>query len=163
VLKTIKTFPPVVFVGEARHLEDRLAVAAMGRAFVLQSGDCAETFKEFNANNIRHAFRILLQMGAILMFANQFTALPHQAPTRLGLHRSCRVSGVAPPSAYPSPTLCTNISRARGRCRGKKGGSSQRRRRLSPPSEAIESSLPSEAIELFLFILPRRDLAWIAC
>ncbi|GJN33134.1 hypothetical protein PR202_gb21701 [Eleusine coracana subsp. coracana] len=71
VLKTIETFPPVVFAGEARHLEERLAEAAMGRAFVLQGGDCAESFKEFNANNIRDTFRILLQMGAVLMFGGQ--------------------------------------------------------------------------------------------
>jgi hypothetical protein len=106
----IKTFPPVIFTGEARHLEDCLAVAAMGRAFVLQGGDCAETFKELNANNICHTFCILLLMGAILMFENQFTALLHQAPTRLGPHRLCHISSVAPPNAYPSPTLCVNRS-----------------------------------------------------
>lgn len=71
VLKTIETFPPIVFAGEARHLEERLAEAAMGRAFVLQGGDCAESFKEFHANNIRDTFRILLQMGAVLMFGGQ--------------------------------------------------------------------------------------------
>ncbi|ONM59765.1 Phospho-2-dehydro-3-deoxyheptonate aldolase 1 [Zea mays] len=71
VLKTIETFPPVVFAGEARHLEERMAEAAMGRAFILQGGDCAESFKEFHANNIRDTFRILLQMGAVLMFGGQ--------------------------------------------------------------------------------------------
>nr|DAD21996.1 TPA_asm: hypothetical protein HUJ06_023459 [Nelumbo nucifera] len=71
VLKTIEAFPPIVFAGEARSLEERLAEAAMGRAFLLQGGDCAESFKEFNANNIRDTFRILLQMGAVLMFGGQ--------------------------------------------------------------------------------------------
>ncbi|KAI4962814.1 hypothetical protein ZWY2020_025295, partial [Hordeum vulgare] len=71
VLKTIETFPPIVFAGEARHLAERLAEAALGRAFVLQGGDCAESFKEFNANNIRDTFRVLLQMGAVLMFGGQ--------------------------------------------------------------------------------------------
>ncbi|KAK4352388.1 hypothetical protein RND71_027906 [Anisodus tanguticus] len=71
VLKTIEEFPPIVFAGEARHLEERLGEAAMGRAFLLQGGDCAESFKEFNANNIRDTFRILLQMGAVLMFGGQ--------------------------------------------------------------------------------------------
>ncbi|KAG2540316.1 hypothetical protein PVAP13_9NG544300 [Panicum virgatum] len=52
VLKTIEAFPPIVFAGEARHLEERLADAAMGRAFLLQGGDCAESFKEFNSDNI---------------------------------------------------------------------------------------------------------------
>ncbi|KAJ6791673.1 phospho-2-dehydro-3-deoxyheptonate aldolase 2, chloroplastic-like [Iris pallida] len=71
VLKTIESFPPIVFAGEARKLEERIADAAMGRAFLLQGGDCAESFKEFNANNIRDTFRILLQMGAVLMFGGQ--------------------------------------------------------------------------------------------
>jgi 3-deoxy-7-phosphoheptulonate synthase len=71
VLKTIEAFPPLVFAGEARHLEEKLAEAAMGNAFLLQGGDCAESFKEFNANNIRDTFRVLLQMGAVLMFGGQ--------------------------------------------------------------------------------------------
>ncbi|GAB2271304.1 hypothetical protein Dimus_006145 [Dionaea muscipula] len=75
VLDTIGTFPPIVFAGEARTLEDRLAEAAVGRAFLLQGGDCAESFKEFNANNIRDTFRILLQMGAVLMFGGQMPVI----------------------------------------------------------------------------------------
>ncbi|KAJ6843490.1 phospho-2-dehydro-3-deoxyheptonate aldolase 2, chloroplastic-like [Iris pallida] len=75
VLRTIESFPPIVFAGEARKLEERLADAAMGRAFLLQGGDCAESFKEFNANNIRDTFRILLQMGAVLMFGGQMPVI----------------------------------------------------------------------------------------
>ena len=75
VLKTIDSFPPIVFAGEARSLEERLAEAAMGNAFLLQGGDCAESFKEFNANNIRDTFRILLQMGAVLMFGGQMPVI----------------------------------------------------------------------------------------
>lgn len=75
VLKTLENFPPIVFAGEARSLEDRLAEAAMGNAFLLQGGDCAESFKEFNANNIRDTFRILLQMGAVLMFGGQMPVI----------------------------------------------------------------------------------------
>ncbi|XP_061336558.1 phospho-2-dehydro-3-deoxyheptonate aldolase 2, chloroplastic [Gastrolobium bilobum] len=71
VLKTIESFPPIVFAGEARNLEERLAEAAMGNAFILQGGDCAESFKEFSANNIRDTFRLLLQMGVVLMFGGQ--------------------------------------------------------------------------------------------
>ncbi|KAI8540828.1 hypothetical protein RHMOL_Rhmol08G0015200 [Rhododendron molle] len=71
VLKTIESFPPIVFAGEARTLEERLAEAAMGKAFLLQGGDCAESFKEFSANNIRDTFRVLLQMGVVLMFGGQ--------------------------------------------------------------------------------------------
>ncbi|CAA0840483.1 Phospho-2-dehydro-3-deoxyheptonate aldolase 2-chloroplastic [Striga hermonthica] len=75
VLKTLDAFPPIVFVGEARSLEERLGKAAMGNAFLLQGGDCAESFKEFNANNIRDTFRILLQMGAVLMFGGQMPVI----------------------------------------------------------------------------------------
>nr|CAA75092.1 3-deoxy-D-arabino-heptulosonate 7-phosphate synthase [Morinda citrifolia] len=75
VLKTLDSFPPIVFAGEARSLEERLAEAAMGNAFLLQGGDCAESFKEFNANNIRDTFRILLQMGAVLMFGGQMPVI----------------------------------------------------------------------------------------
>lgn len=71
VLKTIEEFPPIVFAGEARNLEERLAEAAVGKAFLLQGGDCAESFKEFSANNIRDTFRIILQMGVVLMFGGQ--------------------------------------------------------------------------------------------
>ncbi|PKA65865.1 Phospho-2-dehydro-3-deoxyheptonate aldolase 1, chloroplastic [Apostasia shenzhenica] len=75
VLRTLESFPPIVFAGEARNLEDRLAEAALGRAFVLQGGDCAESFKEFNANNIRDTFRVLLQMSAVLMFGSQMPVI----------------------------------------------------------------------------------------
>ncbi|KAL5976248.1 Phospho-2-dehydro-3-deoxyheptonate aldolase 2, chloroplastic [Asimina triloba] len=60
VLKTLEAFLAIIFVGEACHLEDRLANAAMGNAFLLQGGDCAESFNEFNANNITNTFQILL-------------------------------------------------------------------------------------------------------
>ncbi|KAJ8769586.1 hypothetical protein K2173_005189 [Erythroxylum novogranatense] len=75
VLKTIEAFPPIVFAGEARNLEERLAEAAMGNAFLLQGGDCAESFKEFSANNTRDTFRILLQMSVVLMFGGQMPVI----------------------------------------------------------------------------------------
>lgn len=71
VEKVLGDFPPLVFAGEARSLEERLGEAALGNAFLLQGGDCAESFKEFNANNIRDTFRIILQMGVVLMFGGQ--------------------------------------------------------------------------------------------
>lgn len=71
VIQTLESFPPVVFAGEARSLEERLGQAALGNAFLLQGGDCAESFKEFNAVNIRDTFRVLLQMGVVLMFGGQ--------------------------------------------------------------------------------------------
>ncbi|GLU13095.1 hypothetical protein SLE2022_297420 [Rubroshorea leprosula] len=75
VLKTIEAFPPIVFAGEARSLEENLGEAAVGKAFLLQGGDCAESFKEFSANNIRDTFRILLQMGVVLMFGGQMPVI----------------------------------------------------------------------------------------
>jgi 3-deoxy-7-phosphoheptulonate synthase len=61
-------YPPLVFAGEARRLREQLALAAEGRAFVLQGGDCAESFADFNANIIRDTFRVLLQMAVVLTF-----------------------------------------------------------------------------------------------
>ena len=60
--------PPLVFAGEARRLRARLAQVAAGDAFLLQGGDCAESFAEFNADNIRDTFRVLLQMAIVLTF-----------------------------------------------------------------------------------------------
>lgn len=60
--------PPLVFGGEARTLKARLADVAEGKAFLLQGGDCAESFKEFHADNIRDTFRVILQMAAVLTF-----------------------------------------------------------------------------------------------
>lgn len=61
-------FPPLVFAGEARNLKANLARAAQGKAFVLQGGDCAESFGDFTANIIRDTFRVLLQMAVVLTF-----------------------------------------------------------------------------------------------
>ena len=65
----LKRFPPLVFAGEARRLKQQLAEVAEGRAFLLQGGDCAESFAEFHADNIRDTFRVLLQMAVVLTFA----------------------------------------------------------------------------------------------
>ena len=61
--------PPLVFAGEARKLRAALADVAEGRGFLLQGGDCAESFAEFHADNIRDSFRVLLQMAAVLTYA----------------------------------------------------------------------------------------------
>ncbi len=61
-------YPPLVFAGEARRLRDALALVANGQAFVLQGGDCAESFGDFTANIIRDTFRVLLQMAVVLTF-----------------------------------------------------------------------------------------------
>ncbi len=64
----LSRFPPLVFAGEARRLKTQLALAATGQAFVLQGGDCAESFGDFTANVIRDTFRVLLQMAVVLTF-----------------------------------------------------------------------------------------------
>jgi 3-deoxy-7-phosphoheptulonate synthase len=61
--------PPLVFAGEARRLKSLLGDVAAGKAFLLQGGDCAESFKEFAADNIRDTFRLILQMAVVLTFA----------------------------------------------------------------------------------------------
>jgi 3-deoxy-7-phosphoheptulonate synthase len=69
VEKQLATFPPLVFAGEARNLKKALARVAAGQAFLLQGGDCAESFAEHGANNIRDFFRVFLQMAVVLTYA----------------------------------------------------------------------------------------------
>jgi 3-deoxy-7-phosphoheptulonate synthase len=64
----LASYPPLVFAGEARRLKAVLADAVEGKAFLLQGGDCAESFAEFHPNNIRDTFRVLLQMAVVLTF-----------------------------------------------------------------------------------------------
>jgi 3-deoxy-7-phosphoheptulonate synthase len=94
VVKTLGGLPPLVFAGEARRLTTRLAEAAAGRAFVLQAGDCAESFAEFSADAIRDKLKVILQMAVILTYgagvpvvklgrmAGQF-GKPRSSPTEL--------------------------------------------------------------------------------
>jgi 3-deoxy-7-phosphoheptulonate synthase len=92
VEKQIASFPPLVFAGEARELKAKLARVAQGEAFLLQGGDCAESFAEHGADTIRDFFRVFLQMAVVLTYAGgspvvkigriagQF-AKPRSAPT----------------------------------------------------------------------------------
>ncbi|MDD9740819.1 MAG: 3-deoxy-7-phosphoheptulonate synthase class II [Marinovum algicola] len=87
-------YPPLVFAGEARTLKARLADASRGEAFLLQGGDCAESFQQFSADGIRDTFKVMLQMAMVLTFgakvpvvkvgrmAGQF-AKPRSAPTEV--------------------------------------------------------------------------------
>ena len=68
VLNKIKNYPPLVFAGETRSLKKSLADVVEGKAFLLQGGDCAESFAEFNADNLRDTFRLILQMAAVLTY-----------------------------------------------------------------------------------------------
>ncbi|MBI3440368.1 MAG: 3-deoxy-7-phosphoheptulonate synthase class II [Proteobacteria bacterium] len=69
VVATLKNYPPLVFAGEARRLKKDLAKVAAGEAFLLQAGDCAESFAEFHPKNIRDTFRVILQMAVVMTFA----------------------------------------------------------------------------------------------
>ncbi len=92
VEQQLGTFPPLVFAGEARELKAKLARVAQGEAFLLQGGDCAESFAEHGADTIRDFFRVFLQMAVVLTYAGgspvvkvgriagQF-AKPRSAPT----------------------------------------------------------------------------------
>ncbi len=102
VERKLASYPPLVFAGEARRLKAELAAASEGRAFVLQGGDCAESFAEFGADLIRDTFKVMLQMAVVLTFgakvpvvkigrvAGQF-AKPRSAPNET-------VNGVELPS-----------------------------------------------------------------
>ena len=68
VEEKLKFLPPLVFAGEARTLKSKLADVSEGKAFLLQGGDCAESFAEFNADNLRDSFRVILQMAAVLTY-----------------------------------------------------------------------------------------------
>ena len=94
VEERVRRFPPLVFAGEARRLKAALAAASDGHAFVLQGGDCAESFNDLNANIIRDSFRVLLQMAVVLTYGGQVPvvklgrmagqfAKPRSAPTEV--------------------------------------------------------------------------------
>ena len=68
-LKQVSAYPPLVFAGEARNLQVALGHVAAGNAFLLQAGDCAESFDEFSAVNIREKLRVILQMAVVLTYS----------------------------------------------------------------------------------------------
>ncbi|WP_371113552.1 MULTISPECIES: class II 3-deoxy-7-phosphoheptulonate synthase [unclassified Helicobacter] len=67
--KELASYPPLVFAGEARSLRAHFAQVEQGKAFLLQGGDCAESFEQFSGSSIRDLFKVIIQMGAILTFA----------------------------------------------------------------------------------------------
>ena len=118
----LASYPPLVFAGEARQLTADLARVAEGKAFLLQGGDCAESFAEFHPNNIRDTFRVILQMAVVLTFASKLPvvklgrmagqfAKPRSAPTEvidgveLPSYRGDNVNDIAftPESRIPDP------------------------------------------------------------
>ena len=69
-LKTLATMPPLVFAGEARELTSQLAAVSSGEAFLLQAGDCAESFGDFSADKIRDKLKVILQMAVMLTYSS---------------------------------------------------------------------------------------------
>jgi 3-deoxy-7-phosphoheptulonate synthase len=122
VIDRIRTFPPLVFAGEALEMRRKLAQVAAGKAFLLQGGDCAESFAELHPDNIRDTFRVLMQMAVVLTFgaslpvvkagrlAGQF-AKPRSNPTEkqngveLPIYRGDIVNGAefTPEARVPDP------------------------------------------------------------
>ena len=68
--KELSSYPPLIFAEEARRLKSQLANVANGEAFLLQGGDCAESFKAFDANNIKSLFQIMMQMAVVMTFSS---------------------------------------------------------------------------------------------
>ncbi|WP_321312623.1 class II 3-deoxy-7-phosphoheptulonate synthase [Halarcobacter sp.] len=69
VEKELATYPPLIFAEEARRLKSQLADVSRGKAFLLQGGDCAESFNAFDANNIKDLFKVMMQMAVVLTFS----------------------------------------------------------------------------------------------
>jgi 3-deoxy-7-phosphoheptulonate synthase len=127
-LATIRGMPPLVFAGEARALCDRLAAVGEGKAFLVQGGDCAETFAAFSADGIRDKLKVLLQMAVVLTYgaqlpvvkvgriAGQF-AKPRSKPTEvingmvLPAYRGDAVNGLdpSPEARIPDPDRLVRV------------------------------------------------------
>lgn len=107
VEQQLSKLPPLVFAGEVRALTDELAKVSRGEAFLLQGGDCAESFAEFSAANIRDTFKVLMQMAVILTFAG---SLPVVKVGRLaGQFAKPRSSGVEMRDGVELPTYRGDI------------------------------------------------------
>lgn len=98
----LKSCPPLVYPGEAIRLKDKLADVAMGKAFLLQGGDCAESFKEFHPDNIQATFRVMMQMAVVLTYgAGQPVVKVGRIAGQFGKPRSSpveEINGVTLPS-----------------------------------------------------------------
>lgn len=118
----LSSYPPLVFAGEARKLKKSLAAVSRGESFLLQGGDCAESFMEHHPDNIRDFFRVFLQMAVVLTFAGSMPvvkvgriagqfAKPRSAPTEtingveLPSYRGDNINGIefTPEARIPDP------------------------------------------------------------
>jgi 3-deoxy-7-phosphoheptulonate synthase len=127
VVHELKLLPPLVFAGECDVLKDRLANVARGEAFLLQGGDCAETFEGATADTIRNKIKTLLQMAVVLTYgaqvpvvkvgrvAGQF-AKPRSSNTETRMASPCRRTAVMRSTAPTSPLK--RVRRIHGGCCG---------------------------------------------
>jgi 3-deoxy-D-arabino-heptulosonate 7-phosphate (DAHP) synthase class II len=131
-IKQIGTYPPLVFAGEARALQASLARVAAGNAFLLQAGDCAESFDDFSAVSIREKLQVILQMAVVLTYsigvpvvkvgriAGQF-AKPRTSATELvdgtelPSFRAHRQRQARPPQRVPDPERLVQATTSRRR------------------------------------------------
>ncbi len=124
-LKQISGYPPLVFAGEARNLLGALGQVAAGNAFLLQAGDCAESFEEFSANNIRDKLRVILQMAVVLTYSLGVPVV------KVG-----RIAG-----QFAKPRLVRRRDRSATRsCRASAATSSTLRRSPAPPGSPTPSA-----------------------
>jgi 3-deoxy-7-phosphoheptulonate synthase len=68
--KELATFPPLIFAEEARSLQEKLAAVSAGDAFLLQGGDCAESFNAFRADTIKNLFKVMMQMAVVMTYSS---------------------------------------------------------------------------------------------
>ena len=161
VEKQLATFPPLVFAGEARNLKKQLARVANAQAFLLQGGDCAESFAEHGANNIRDFFRMFLQMAVVLTYAaaspvvkvgriaGQF-AKPRSSPTEkrdgkeLPSYRGDIINDYAftPQARRPDPRRVRRTA-TRSACPTPRTRTSTPRRSSSPPTSRRRTRRPA--------------------
>ena len=144
VERNLRNFPPLVFVKEVRDLKEKLAGVADGKAFLLQGGDCAESFKEHKTDYIRDYFQLFLQMALILTFAGSSQVV------KIG-----RVAGqFAKPRSSPTEKKDGNeLPSYRGDIIN---GPDFTRRRPHPRSAPAVGSLPAVGGDLEFFASPAR-------
>jgi 3-deoxy-7-phosphoheptulonate synthase len=158
-LKQVSSYPPLVFAGEARNLLTSLGHVAAGNAFLLQAGDCAESFEDFSAVNIREKLRVILQMAVVMTYslgvpvvkvgriAGQF-AKPRSSPTELidDVEAPTAAARVADPErlvqAYNQSAATLNLVRAFA-----KGGFADLSRVHAWTQEFVASSTEGERYE----------------
>ncbi len=89
VERELSSYPPLIFAGEARNLQRELKKVSRGETFIVQGGDCAESFDAFNADRIQRLFKLILQMSVVMMYSRE------KSVVRLGECRTVRKNHVS--------------------------------------------------------------------